>query len=101
MINTMKDPSYELSNIVVGILQVLVAIMGGLFLWLSIMAFNGQAMINMILELADESHYVSREETLFAGIVLLVLFIGCVAAFFVLRYLREVVKKERRHKFPW
>lgn len=90
----MKDPAHDLSNIFVSILQILSALFGGLFLWLSIMAFNGQELMNSILEMADEPHHVSSDETFAVGMVLLGLFFVCVAAFFVLRYLRKVVKKE-------
>ncbi|GAB3650415.1 hypothetical protein GCM10028791_17590 [Echinicola sediminis] len=90
----MKDPVYELSSVFVSVLQILVALMGGLFLWLSIMAFNGKAMMNMIMQMAGESQDISSEQTVFLGLVLLALFVVCIAAFFVLRYLAKVVKKE-------
>ncbi|WP_186757301.1 hypothetical protein [Echinicola salinicaeni] len=90
----MKDPAHDLSNIFVSVLQILTALFGGLFLWLSIMAFNGQELMNTILEMADEPHHVSSEETFAVGMVLLGFFVVCVAVFFVLRYLRKVVKKE-------
>lgn len=90
----MKDPAHDLSNIFVSVLQVMTALFGGMFLWLSIMAFNGQELINSILEMADEPHHVSSDETFAVGMVLLGLFFACVAVFFVLRYLRKVVKKE-------
>ncbi|MBD8491033.1 hypothetical protein IFO69_19930 [Echinicola sp. CAU 1574] len=90
----MKDPAYELSSIIVTILQVASAMFGGLFLWLSIMAFNGQEMMNSFLKMADDPHYVSAEEAFVAGLVLLGMFIICIASFFILRYLKRVVKKE-------
>ncbi|WP_215226525.1 hypothetical protein [Echinicola shivajiensis] len=90
----MKDPAHDLSNVFVSILQILSALFGGLFFWLSIMAFNGQELMNTILEMADEPHHVGSEETFAVGMVLLGLFFACVAVFFVLRYLRKVVKKE-------
>ncbi|QDH78372.1 hypothetical protein FKX85_04675 [Echinicola soli] len=89
-----KDPIIELSGIFVSILQVTAAFFGGLFLWLSIMAFNGHAMINMVLELVEAPGHVDLVETFFAGIVLLVLFMASVVVFFVLKYLRKVVNRE-------
>ncbi|WP_137401566.1 hypothetical protein [Echinicola rosea] len=89
-----KDPVIELSGVFVSILQVTTAFFGGLFLWLSIMAFNGHEMINMILELADAPDHVDPEAMFFAGMVLLALFIASIVVFFLLKYLRKVVKRE-------
>ncbi|AWW30849.1 hypothetical protein DN752_12325 [Echinicola strongylocentroti] len=94
MTSSIHDPAIELSQIIVRVLQVAAALFGGLFLWLSIMAFNGHAMVNMLLEMVDEPVKVHAGEMLLAGVVFLVLFVACVAAFFVLRYLREVVNSE-------
>ncbi|UCS94515.1 hypothetical protein KZP23_05690 [Echinicola marina] len=90
----MKDPAHDLSNTFVSLLQILSAMFGGLFLWLSIMVFNGQELMNSMLEMIDEPHHVSSEEAFVIGTVFFGLFLACLAAFFVLRYLRKVVKKE-------
>lgn len=78
MTPNIEDPVITLSGIFVSILQIAVAFFGGLFLWLSIMAFNGHAMINMLLEMADEPGHVNPEEMFFAGIVLSALFLACI-----------------------
>lgn len=90
----MKDPAYQLSNVFILVLQIATCLFGGLFLWLGIMTFNGQELLNMVMDLAEESHFVTPGEAKAVGMGLIGLFIICIGVFLMLRYLGGVVKKE-------
>lgn len=94
MMATIKDPMYQLSGIFLLVMQIMAALMGGLFLFLGILAFSGSEFLNTLLVWLGENNAVSFEEMMFAGFVLLGLFLGCMLVFGVLQYLKKVVKKE-------